>query len=68
MEEDEMDAVLSSTDPSQIALVKSLLDSENIPYFAQGEIYSAIAARLPVRFLVPKSHSDKAKEILKEFL
>ena len=68
MEEDEMDAVLSSTDPSQIALVKSLLDREKIPYFAQGEIHSAIAARIPVRFLVPRSHSNKAKEVLKEFL
>ena len=68
MEEDEMDAVLSITDPSQIALVKSLLDGENIPYFAQGEIHSAIQARFPVRFLVPKSHSNQAKEMLKEFL
>jgi len=68
VEKDELDAVLSSTDPSQIALVKSLLDRDKIPYFAQGEIHSAIGARFPVQFLVPKSLSKKAKKVLKEFL
>ena len=68
MDKDKMVAVLSSTDPSQIALVKMTLDREKIPYFVQGEIHSAIEARFPVRFLVPKSHSNKAKEALKEFL
>jgi len=60
--------VLSTADPGLIALVKSILDAEEIPYLAHGEHFSGMHATIPVRFLV--SHEDVAtvRELLKDLL
>jgi len=62
------EVVLSTTDMNQIAFVKSVLQGENIPFHAQGDHFAAIRAPIPVRFLVPREHAQKAKQALKELL
>jgi hypothetical protein len=68
MSENELCEVLSTNDASQIAFIKSLLESEGVKYFIQGEIHSAIATRLPVRVMVPAGQKEKALEILRGFI
>ena len=57
--------VLSTADQGEVALVKSLLETEDIPYFAQGEL---ARAPIPVRFLVRADHVKRAREVLADFL
>jgi hypothetical protein len=64
----EFEEVLSTHDRGQIAIIKSLLDTEEIPYLAQGEQFNSIQAPVPVRFLVPKEHAVRARELLEDFL
>ena len=59
--------VLSIADPGQIALVKSILEAEEIPYLAQGENFN-LARNIPVRFLVPKKYLVQARDVLVDFL
>jgi len=61
----DLEEVLSTADPGQIALAKSLLDRENIRYVVQGEHFSAMQPSIPVRFLVPRGELKKAKVLLK---
>jgi hypothetical protein len=58
--------VLRTNNKAIIAIIKSILDSENIPYLVQGEIFSAIRAPIPVRIMVPKDLLNKAKNLLKD--
>jgi hypothetical protein len=60
--------VLSTADPGLIALVKSVLEAEDIPYLAHGEHFSRMHATIPVRFLVAKEDVDVARDVLKDFL
>jgi len=60
--------ILTTFNPSDKAILKSILDAEGIAYFLQGEhaatyIYHAI----PVRLMVRKDQVHMAKEILKDF-
>ncbi len=59
--------VLSIADVGQIALIKSILEAEEIPYLAQGENFN-LARNIPVRFLVPSDRLEQAREILADFL
>jgi hypothetical protein len=59
--------VLSTGDPGQISVIKSILEAEEIPYLAQGENF-AMARNIPVRFLVPRDYLEDAQEVLVEFL
>ena len=59
--------VLSIADVGQIALIKSILDAEEIPYVAQGENFN-LARNIPVRFLVPSDCFEEARKILADFL
>ena len=60
--------VLSTADPGLIALVKSVLEAEKIPYLAHGEHFSGMHATIPVRFLVPREDVTAARDVLKDFL
>jgi len=60
--------VLSTADPGLIALVKSVLEAEKIPYLAHGEHFSRMHATIPVRFLVSKEDVELAREVLKAVL
>ncbi|MDZ4343355.1 MAG: DUF2007 domain-containing protein [Candidatus Binatia bacterium] len=60
--------VLSTADPGLIALVKSVLEAEDIPYLAHGEHFSRMHATIPVRFLVAKEDVEVTRDVLKDFL
>ncbi|HEY3306605.1 MAG TPA: DUF2007 domain-containing protein [Candidatus Binatia bacterium] len=63
----DLEEVLSTNNHGEIALVKSLLEAENIPYVAQGENFT-MRAPIPVRFLVPREHLVRAREVLEDLL
>jgi putative signal transducing protein len=64
----DLEEVLTTGDPGQIAVVKSVLDAGNISYLVQGEQFSSIRAPIPVRFLVPKEQLASARKLLKKLL
>ncbi|MEJ2154126.1 MAG: DUF2007 domain-containing protein [Desulfobacteraceae bacterium] len=50
------------------AFIKSLLDSEGIVYFMQGEhVAQYLYHSLPMRLMVRKDHAAAARELLKDF-
>jgi len=53
--------------PNPVRDFKLILDSEEIPYLAQGENFN-LARNIPVRFVVPRDCFDQANEILADFL
>ena len=59
--------VLSTSRPSDIAMIKSILDSNGITYFFQGENFVHWAYPTPARLMVKEDEVEKAKEILKDF-
>ena len=63
----EYELILETQNAGDQAFIKSLLDSEGITYFIQGEyvapyIYHAV----PMRLMVKKDEAAKAREILKD--
>jgi hypothetical protein len=59
--------VLRTSNPSDIALIKSILDSEGIIYYFQGEHANNILPPvLPARLKVNKAQKEEAVEILKD--
>jgi hypothetical protein len=57
--------LVETFNPADIALIKSLLDSEGILYFVQGEAFSAVRPLVePVRFMVAADRLAEAKELL----
>lgn len=56
--------VLATFNPSDIALIKSILDAEKITYFLQGEHFLPLA--LPARLMVKVDQAEQAREILKD--
>jgi hypothetical protein len=60
--------VLSTFRPGDIAMIKSILDGENITYFFQGENFTYLDPFVvPARLMVKKDEVEKAKELLKDF-
>jgi hypothetical protein len=64
----ELEEVLSTNNLGEIAIPKSLLEGEKIPYVVQGENFTMRAAPIPVKVLVPREHVVRAREILAELL
>lgn len=59
--------VFSTYNPGDIALIKSVLEGEGIPYFFSGENVSLmIAAGAYARLLVPEDQVEHVRDILKE--
>jgi hypothetical protein len=59
--------VLETFNPMDIALVKSILDAEDITYFFQGEHFLNVRPlALPARLMVKVDQVEQAKEILKD--
>lgn len=59
--------VFSTYNPGDIALIKSILDAEEIPYFFSGEnVNLMIAAGAYARLLVPEDQADSVRDILQE--
>jgi len=60
--------ILTTHSPTDVAFLKSLLDSEKLTYIFQGEhVAPYIYHALPVRLLVKKDQVEKAIELLKDF-
>ena len=63
----EYEEVVSTFNPFDIAMIKSLLDAEDILYFFQGEQFSYVRPLAdPVRLMVAKEDVEAAREILKD--
>jgi hypothetical protein len=59
--------VLRTSNPSDIALIKSILDSEDIIYYLQGEHANYVLPPvLPARLRVNKDQVEKTIEVLKD--
>ncbi len=64
-----MHELLTTNNQGEIALFKSILESEEIPFLAQGDHFSTTPAyAMTVRFLVPKVFLEHARQLLNEFL
>jgi hypothetical protein len=61
--DDEYEGILTNLNASDIAIIKSLLDSESIDYYIHGEFSSVFVVH---SLMVSKSQVDEAKEILKD--
>lgn len=61
------DEVLTTFNPAEIALMKSLLESEDIPYFFHGENFVQMTAlAVPAKLMVRKDQVEAARELLKD--
>ncbi len=58
----EFEEILISLNPGDIAMIKSLLDSEGITYYFRGE--SSYPFAPPTRLMVQKDRAGEAREIL----
>ncbi len=63
------ETVMTSFNQGEIALAKSLLESNNIQCFVQGESFNSLfRTSIPVSIKVPEEYFNQAKEVLKELL
>ena len=61
--------LLTTNDQGEIALFKSILENEGIPFVAQGDHSITIPAYgITVRFLVPSDSLEQARQLLEEFI
>ena len=60
-------SIVQTLNPSDIAMIESVLEGSGIDYFIQGEnTLSMMSYILPVRVLVLKEQMDEARELLKD--
>ncbi len=75
--DDALEVVFATNDPAEIAIVKSLLESSEIPFLTRGDgDYDAFRGALrgtfysprgrPVEFLVPADMADDVRRLLDE--
>ncbi len=62
------DAVLSTFNPADVAVIKSILEGEGIEYYFQGEISSSILQTMgiPAILMVRRDQLEEVKELLKD--
>ena len=59
--------VMGTYNPADVALMKSILDAENITYYFNAEHFMYVRPLVePVRLRVKKDEAEKAIEILRE--
>ena len=74
--EESLEVVLETMDPTEVSIIKSLLEAAGIPYLTRGEDqYDAFRGAFrgtvfsphgrPVAFLVPASMAEEARLLLK---
>jgi hypothetical protein len=77
MQEEPLEVILETIDPTEVVIVKSLLEGEGIPYITRGEDqYDAFRGAFrgtvfssrgrPVSFLVPASMAEEARLLLRK--
>lgn len=57
--------VLTTRDHAELAVAKSLLDGEGIPFFARNEEVENMLASGPVEVQVPPEHEEVARGLLR---
>ena len=58
--------LIEMSNPADIALIKSLLNAEDILYFVQGEAFSTVRLLIePVRFMVAEDRLEDAEELIR---
>lgn len=59
--------ILQTTDPTEIAVIKSILKNSGIKYYLRGQALGRIFPTMnkPVRLMVEKTRQDEARELLK---
>jgi hypothetical protein len=57
---------MTTRDHSQLAVAKSLLEGEGIPFFARNEEVENLIATGPVELQVRPEHAAAARELLRE--
>ena len=63
----DFEQVLCTFNPADIAIIRSLLDGEQVDYFFHGEYFSRWRPLVePARLMVAKDQVQNAKEILKD--
>jgi hypothetical protein len=59
--------LVETSNPADIALIRSLLDSEGIVYFVQGEAFNAAWLPVePVRFMVAEDRIEDAQALIRD--
>ena len=59
--------LIETSNPADIALIKSLLDAEGILYFVHGEAFGAVRLTVePVRFMVAEDRLEEAMQLIRE--
>jgi antitoxin component YwqK of YwqJK toxin-antitoxin module len=59
--------ILATKNDGDIAILKSILDSENITYYFKGEEFNLMYPMVePVRLMVKKDEAEKTRELLKD--
>ena len=59
--------VMGTYNPADVALIKSILDAENITYYFNAEHFMYVRPLAEtVRLMVKKDEAEKAKEILRD--
>ena len=57
--------LVTTSNLGDVALIKSLLDSEGIPYLAHGEHFHLLRPLIqPVRFLISEEDMDRARPLI----
>jgi hypothetical protein len=63
----EYEEILTTFNPFDIAVIKSLLDAEGIIYYFHGEHFNYVEPLAsPARLMVDKEQAETAREILKD--
>jgi hypothetical protein len=64
--------VYTTAKQGEIALIKSILDGNNIPYYIKGENFSTLYGPADglslMDIMIRQDHLEDAKELLKEFI
>ncbi len=59
--------ILETNSPSDVALIKSILDAEEITYYFLGEFAAAYTYHaIPMRLMVLKEQAETAREVLSD--
>lgn len=61
--------ILSTYNPLDVAMIKSMLETEEIPYYFQGEAFHQVLPPVdPARLMVEKEFADQARDLLQDVI